>query len=1125
MPGPPAAGRPRHQPRERRPRRRARARSGAAGSVGRCVECDAGCRAPTPTRPSSPALRRGGRPPASTSSASSGAAAPAPTSPPSTARPLARAVAGLAVPVLTGIGHEIDTSVADEVAWQRHVTPTACAGVLVDRVRRWCERRDEVLGRCLRAAAAATDRAGDRLDRPPVGSAGSAPAPPATPVAPARRPAGRAGRARPVAALDAAAAALDQRAGRAAAADPARLLARGWSITRTADGSARPIRRRCPCRRRSSSPRWPTATCGLESRRSAASDLPTSERQRAGRDGAGAQPGDTHRERARRRTAYAAMLGRARGDPGRARGRRRRRRRPRRQGRPGRRARRGLPRPHRPARMEVERVVATSIDAPDDRRPDRHASSGERRTGGSCVKRPCVGCCRRRGGGREASPSPSASVRLGRRRPRSARRHPHRGRGRLRRPLPRRAAACPSRVTISADRLGAGLDRGRRSGDQTGHLDASPVEVPGGGDKDFVVVVPTPPTFERPRGRRAPRSAPASRSPAERRARTAGRRRSSSASCPTSPRPTCPRPSTLPDGHRHRPLRRPRRRHRSRVAGALDPLGTIVAGPDELGRLDADARAGVLDWVDRGGRLVIDAAAGTDVAGLPDEWQPGDAAAERPPASARSASSAAPRRPAAGPTSSSPRRRRRWPTSTSSAGSASPSSRPSATPSPATPASTPLELPWLLGFLAAYVALVGPVAWFVLRRRRAGARLGRRARPRRVFTGGSLRRRLRPPHGTTAPPTARARDGPGRHPGHDRRRARSRAPARDGAGQLPRRAGPPAASTTRFFGGQLAGGQRPRRAHQRRRRPRPRSPSPPAASASCGARARSTLDGGLVVEARSEGDAVVGTVRNDLPFAVERGRRASSGATPSRSAASRPARPPSSASRAASSTSGDPFSPPEAALWPAEAGYGAAAPTSTPSSTWRSGTRPPRPRTQRPCPGIVTVVGLDPRSYASPVDVAGEGDPTGRSAIVGRARSSSGDGTVAPGAPTASWCGRPSGGRAARRRRRHAGRAAAIWRFALPGRRPTGGRSSSTSPVYVGRVDVWDGTRVGRRSTTGSSDRPTRSTATSARSATSTCPPAPVADGVVWVRGWILQRLRRLRRRRPRTCSAAGGGA
>ena len=129
------------------------------------------------------------------------------------AEAVARTVAGLRVPVLTGIGHEVDTSVADEVAFQRHVTPTACAAWLVDRAQRWCERREEVFARCLAAAEVATDRAQRRLERRTERV-----------VAAARRP------------LRSADAALDQRAARVAAADPARLLARGWSITRTGDG-------------------------------------------------------------------------------------------------------------------------------------------------------------------------------------------------------------------------------------------------------------------------------------------------------------------------------------------------------------------------------------------------------------------------------------------------------------------------------------------------------------------------------------------------------------------------------------------------------------------------------------------------------------------------------------------------------------------------------------------------------------------------------------------------------------------------------------------------------------------------------------------------------------------------
>lgn len=53
---------------------------------------------------------------------------------------IARAIAGCPVPVLTGIGHEIDTSLADVVAHTDFKTPTACAAFLVDRVHEALER-------------------------------------------------------------------------------------------------------------------------------------------------------------------------------------------------------------------------------------------------------------------------------------------------------------------------------------------------------------------------------------------------------------------------------------------------------------------------------------------------------------------------------------------------------------------------------------------------------------------------------------------------------------------------------------------------------------------------------------------------------------------------------------------------------------------------------------------------------------------------------------------------------------------------------------------------------------------------------------------------------------------------
>ena len=49
---------------------------------------------------------------------------------------IAREIAALAIPVLTGIGHEVDRSVADEVAHTSLKTPTACAAHLVARCGR-----------------------------------------------------------------------------------------------------------------------------------------------------------------------------------------------------------------------------------------------------------------------------------------------------------------------------------------------------------------------------------------------------------------------------------------------------------------------------------------------------------------------------------------------------------------------------------------------------------------------------------------------------------------------------------------------------------------------------------------------------------------------------------------------------------------------------------------------------------------------------------------------------------------------------------------------------------------------------------------------------------------------------
>ncbi len=146
---------------------------------------------------------------------------------------IARTVATLAVPVWTGIGHEIDRSVVDEVAQHAFKTPTACAAALVERVEsfqravdnRWkaiaavahtrldgasneLQRRQVLVEREGRAALRAADLALEDRER-------------------------RVGREATIA-LDAALGRLQVATARVEAADPRRALARGFTLTRRA---------------------------------------------------------------------------------------------------------------------------------------------------------------------------------------------------------------------------------------------------------------------------------------------------------------------------------------------------------------------------------------------------------------------------------------------------------------------------------------------------------------------------------------------------------------------------------------------------------------------------------------------------------------------------------------------------------------------------------------------------------------------------------------------------------------------------------------------------------------------------------------------------------------------------
>jgi exodeoxyribonuclease VII large subunit len=173
------------------------------------------------------------------------------------AESVAREIASMPVPVLTGIGHEIDRTVADEVAHTTCKTPTACAQVLVERVRDFVDRLDTVSSAVAHRARAGCAVADRELAACVRRVRHGAPRAVARELAELERRRGRAeelgSRAARTAAvaLDArrevlvTAAArlgrsedrrLDALTDRLRALDPARVLERGYSITRDGDG-------------------------------------------------------------------------------------------------------------------------------------------------------------------------------------------------------------------------------------------------------------------------------------------------------------------------------------------------------------------------------------------------------------------------------------------------------------------------------------------------------------------------------------------------------------------------------------------------------------------------------------------------------------------------------------------------------------------------------------------------------------------------------------------------------------------------------------------------------------------------------------------------------------------------
>lgn len=149
---------------------------------------------------------------------------------------LGRTIAELPVPVLTGIGHEIDRSVADEVAHSSHKTPTACAAALVAHVGRSMVKLVELWSAVVDGANERERQAHRALQRKALAAASHA----RRQVDSAEHAMARDQRqlARDAStALSRARLLLDRDARRVKALDPVNVMARGWSMTRTPAGS------------------------------------------------------------------------------------------------------------------------------------------------------------------------------------------------------------------------------------------------------------------------------------------------------------------------------------------------------------------------------------------------------------------------------------------------------------------------------------------------------------------------------------------------------------------------------------------------------------------------------------------------------------------------------------------------------------------------------------------------------------------------------------------------------------------------------------------------------------------------------------------------------------------------
>jgi exodeoxyribonuclease VII large subunit len=127
---------------------------------------------------------------------------------------IAHAIARCSHPVFTGIGHQIDTSIADVIAHTAHKTPTACAKAVITHVEEFMGDLSWSAGELRRVTERSLERATNRIG-----------------MCIERL------RTRPKLVLERAQQRIEMNKTSLRLLDPATVLAKGWSITRTSSGA------------------------------------------------------------------------------------------------------------------------------------------------------------------------------------------------------------------------------------------------------------------------------------------------------------------------------------------------------------------------------------------------------------------------------------------------------------------------------------------------------------------------------------------------------------------------------------------------------------------------------------------------------------------------------------------------------------------------------------------------------------------------------------------------------------------------------------------------------------------------------------------------------------------------